>query len=160
MILKTLTLLQFVLADDWELRNLDASCTFGGSASLSFNYHPADGVINSSTMKVENCTYDLIVVTNDQTLDIDGKTFRSYTTTYDPTVCSGAVLSGDLSTYSSTTIFEFEAGTTVNDQFLSFRSYRIPASCSYNTTYSLEYTFGQIQKQTDVGETDDDDTQA
>jgi len=46
---------------------------------------------------------------------------------------------------------------TAAGQFLNFRSHIIPASCTYDSSYSLEYNFGQIQKKTDYGESDDDD---
>jgi len=145
-------------ADDWQLRDLASQCALGGSSSISFNYYPADAEISTSNFKAQDCTYAQITVTNDQTVDIDGKTFRSYTMSYDPSVCSGATfVAGDLASYSSTTQFEFDTGMTAAGQFLNFRSHIIPASCTYDSSYSLEYNFGQIQKKTDYGESDDDD---
>jgi len=143
---------------DWQLRDLTSSCGLGGDSSVSFNYYPADAEINAATFQAQDCTLDQITVTNDQTVDIDGKTFKSYTLTYDPTVCAGAAfVNGDLSSFSSTTRFEFDTGMTAGGQFLNFRSHVIPASCTYDSTYSLEYNFGTIQKKTDYGESDDDD---
>jgi len=145
-------------ADDWQLRDLASQCALGGSSSISFNYYPADAEISTSNFKAQDCTYAQITVTNDQTVDIDGKTFRSYTMSYDPSVCSGATfVAGDLASYSSTTQFEFDTGMTAAGQFLNFRSHIIPASCTYDSSYSLEYNFGKIQKKTDYGESDDDD---
>jgi len=154
-----LPLLPLALAsDDWQLRDLTSQCGLGGSSSINFNYYPADAEISTASFKAQACSYDQITITNDQTTDINGKTFRSYTMTYDPTVCSGATfVNGDLSSYSSTTQFEFDTGMTAGGQFLNFRSHIIPASCTYDSSYSLEYNFGQIQKKTDYGESDDDD---
>merc|ERR1711879_117089 len=139
----------------WLLKNLESDCNLGGMSSISFDYYPATIGINEDTFSAGSCSYEQITVDNMATTEIDGKTFRSYIVTYDPTICGSARnIAGDLSSYGSIVNFRFDTGFTVSGMFLNIREHIIPASCTFQSTYDLEYNFGILRKETITGETE------
>merc|ERR1712110_52385 len=159
-ILKYLSLFQLAnAATTWILRDLTSQCGLGGTSSISFNYYPAHFSLKEDSFVAGDCGYSDVTVSYGDETDIDGKHFKQVTMSYDPAVCSPGTnpVEGDLSTYSSETEFQFDTGVSLDSQFLSFRTHVIPAKCTYQSSYNLEYNFGELQKKTDYGETDDND---
>merc|ERR1712110_109214 len=159
-ILKYLSLFQLANASTtWILRDLTSQCGLGGTSSISFNYYPAHFSLKEDSFVAGDCGYSDVTISYGDETDIDGKHFKQVTMSYDPAVCSPGTnpVEGDLSTYSSETEFQFDTGVSLDSQFLSFRTHVIPAKCTYQSSYNLEYNFGELQKKTDYGETDDND---
>jgi len=151
-VLKYLPALQLVVANNGgQLRDLTSTCAYGenaGKSSISFNYHPSDFQFNKNSFAAGECVYEEVDYLPGEKIDIDGKEFIKVTIEYDAKKCTSEVgaVEGSISSYDSSTEFRFSTGLGEEDGvFLNLRGHIIPAKCTFQDSYVVEYNFGQIQ---------------
>jgi len=156
-LLKYLPTLQLVAASTGgELRDLTSHCGFedGIKSSISFNYYPADSRINEKTFVAGNCAYGDVEVQRDDPIDIDGKYFTPVKILYDASQCASEITVGEGNLPSSKALeFNFDTGLgEVDGVFLVLRKHVIPAKCTFQESYTLEYDFGKLNAGLDPNE--------
>lgn len=149
----------FTTATDFRLKNLSSQCSLGGNSKVTFDYYPSNIDTLAASFSAGNCDIQQVPFNKIGTnTDESGNEYAQIELSYDPTTCAqltdGAT---GLAAYSHSLQFSFDTGFMAAGQFLSMRSHIIPATCTYQSQYDLEYNFGQIQKKTDYGESDDND---